>query len=80
MSKQQWQVTLEQLNAVLDTLDALHDAAADHEAETTTGLSRQELMSFLRDVLYVTQETMKEVQRHQAAPPLRVLPKAERVS
>ncbi len=80
MSKQQWQVPLEQLNAVLDILDVLHSAAADHEAETATGLSRQELMSFLYDVLYVTQETMKEVQCHQAAPLLRVLPKAERVS
>jgi hypothetical protein len=80
MSKQQLQVTLEQLNDVLETLDELHSAAAEHEAEEATGLSRQELMSYLRDILYVTQETMKEVQRHQAAPLLRVLPRAERVS
>jgi hypothetical protein len=80
MSKQRLQVTLEQLNAVLDTLDELHSAAAEHEAEAATGLSRQELMSYLRDILYVTQETLKEVQHQQAAPLLRVLPRTERVS
>ncbi len=80
MSKQQLQVTPEQLNAVLDTLDELHSLAAEHEAEAATGLSRHELISYLRDILYVTQETLKEIQHQQATPLLRVLPRAERVS
>jgi hypothetical protein len=74
------QVTLEQLNVVLDILDELHSAVGEQSAEEATGLSSKELMSFLREILYVTQETMREVQQRQTAPALRVLPRAERIS
>jgi ElaB/YqjD/DUF883 family membrane-anchored ribosome-binding protein len=75
------QVTLEQLNVVLDTLDELHSAVGEQSAEEATGLSPRELLSILREISYIAQETMREVQqRSQAAPTLRVLPRAERIS
>lgn len=80
MSKPQRQVTLEQLNVLLDTLDELHSAAAEHEAEAATGLTRHELMSLLQEVLYVAQETLKEVQSCPAPATLRVLRRTEQVS
>lgn len=77
MSEQPRQVTLDQLNALLDTLDALHSAAAEHEAEAATGLTRHELTSFLQDVLYMTQETLREVQSCSTPVSLRVLRRTE---
>ena len=73
-------VTLEQLNVVLDILDELHSAVGEQSAEEATGLSPKELMSFLREISYIAQETMREVQQRQTAPTLRVLPCAERIS
>jgi len=80
MSKQLLkQITLEHLNAVLETLDELHTATSEQGVEAGTGLTRQELMSFLREIQYIAQETMKEA-RASARPTsrLRIVGRSER--
>jgi hypothetical protein len=72
----------QRLNDLLDLLDELHSAASDANVTEFSGMSQQELMSFLREVVYTSQETIREIQQHRkkATTFLRVAHKIEKVS
>ncbi|MBI5671635.1 MAG: hypothetical protein HZC41_26885 [Chloroflexi bacterium] len=64
------------LAAALEAIDDLHDAAAEGTLSSTTSLSKQELVCWLRDVVYTAQETIKEIESGRkvyAVPPLRLI-------
>lgn len=71
---------LKRLHDVLDLLDDLHSAASDNEAEAYSGMTRQELLGFLREISYTAQETIREVQQRRKSPMLHVAQRVERVS
>lgn len=60
------------LDWLMETLDDLHTAAADGTLPTQTGLSKIELIGWLREVIYTATETLDEIALHdevEATPP-----------
>lgn len=80
MNEQQIKQATERMNEVLELLDELHSAASDNEAEAYSGMTRQELLGFLREVSYTAQEAIKEVQQRRKPRVLHVVQRVERVS
>jgi hypothetical protein len=72
---------VERLSEMLDMLDDLHSAASEDSAYEFSGMTRQELLGFLREVIYTAQETMTEIQRQRRAqkPMLRLVNNIEKV-
>lgn len=51
------------LDLAYQTMDELHSAASDGELDTFDGIqNRQELLNWLRDVIYMAQETIVEIE------------------
>lgn len=71
----------ERLNDLLETLDDLHSATSDGDAHAFSGMTHTELMSYLREVIYTAQETMREAQqqRKKHTPIVRLTNKIEKV-
>jgi hypothetical protein len=69
------------LNDLLEMLDELHSAASDGKGAEFAEMTHQELMSYLREVIFTAQETLKEVQNHKKkqSPILRLVEKIEKV-
>ncbi|MCU0512373.1 MAG: hypothetical protein MUE40_07360 [Anaerolineae bacterium] len=67
----------EHLENVLDLLDELHTAASEGTVTSLTGMNQHELLSLLREVVYLAQETMEEIQQNRAQkmPVLRLIDK-----
>jgi hypothetical protein len=68
----------EKLERLLMALDELHTAASDGTLGALTSLSRQELVSWLNDLIYTASETLAELADHSGEaggfpPPLTIL-------
>jgi hypothetical protein len=48
---------------MLELMDELHTAASDDELTDVTDMKRKELVSLLREVMYLAQETIDELQK-----------------
>ena len=48
---------------MLEMMDDLHTAASDNELTEVTDMKRKELISVLREVMYLAQETIDELQK-----------------
>lgn len=48
---------------MLEMMDDLHTAASDDELTEVTDMKRKELVSMLREVMYLAQETIDELQK-----------------
>lgn len=81
MNQQHPQHNIERLSDMLDLLDDLHSAASEDSDHEFSGMTRQELLGFLREVIYTAQETMSEIQRQRRAqkPILRLVNNIEKV-
>lgn len=51
------------LEEMLTRLDDLHTAASDNELNEATDMNRKELVSVLREMIYLAQETIEELQK-----------------
>jgi hypothetical protein len=51
---------------LLEALDDLHTAASEGRLASTTAMSKRELLALLRDVVYIAEETMQEIQTQSA--------------
>lgn len=51
---------------MLEMMDDLHTAASDDELTEVTDMKRKELVSMLREVMYLAQETIDELQKTRA--------------
>lgn len=72
--------SIEQLDDVLDVLDQLHTAASEGQLAHLTSADKRDLTAYLRDLIYVAEQTIQEVntpQQGQGQPMLRVLAKPE---
>jgi hypothetical protein len=67
--------TLARLNDVLDTLDAVHNAASEQTLDTLNQRGSDELIARLQEIAYVANETITELQQAATyqAPALRVV-------
>jgi len=48
---------------MLEMMDDLHTAASDDELTEVTDMKRKELVSMLREMMYLAQETIDELQK-----------------
>ncbi|GAB4120037.1 MAG: hypothetical protein Fur005_24980 [Roseiflexaceae bacterium] len=55
----------EGLEDLVQRLDLLHDFASAGRLHEATSLSRQELQGWLREVIYVARETMREIEEQE---------------
>jgi DNA-binding response OmpR family regulator len=69
------------LEDVLETLDELHTLASEGDAQTSTGMTRRELVSLLREMVFTAEETIRELQAQSSAqtPILRLVDKEESI-
>lgn len=69
------------LNDMLEMLDELHSAASEGKGAEFAEMTHQELLSYLREVIFTAQEAMKEVQNHKKkqSPILRLVEQIEKV-
>jgi hypothetical protein len=58
---------------LFQTLDQLHTAVSEDQIQTVTPLNEQELIGWLRDLVYTAQETIEEIEEQHPTPQLRVL-------
>ena len=58
---------------LFQTLDQLHTAVSEDQIKSVTPLNEQELIGWLRELVYTAQETIEEIEEHRPAPQLRVL-------
>ena len=58
---------------LFQTLDQLHTAVSEDQLARLTPLSEGELVGWLQDLVYTAQETITEIEQHQAKPVLRVV-------
>lgn len=70
----------EHLNEVLEMLDELHEAVSEGNMASFTDVNATELQNWLREVVYIAQETMNEIQKTntQKKPALRIVEKINR--
>ena len=61
---QQQPYTEARLNWLLEAVDDLHSAASEGDLDTLTTLSDFEVVSWLREVMWVAQETLAEMEAH----------------
>ncbi|MCA9905092.1 MAG: hypothetical protein KC547_14655 [Anaerolineae bacterium] len=54
---------------LLDAVDELHGAVSEGELETLTNLSEFEVISWLREVIWVAQETLTEMEQRKGHEP-----------
>jgi len=54
------------LDDVLEFVDQLHTAASEGNSHTFTGMSELEVISYLRDLIYVTEEALYEIEQARA--------------
>lgn len=68
---------VEHLETMLDVLDELHTAASEGSVVDFTGMNQRELISVLREVMYLAQETIDEIEKTgaQKKPVLRLVEK-----
>lgn len=64
------------LAELYDVLDQLHTAASEGSLPLVTTFTRQEMVSWLRDVIYTAQETITEL-NEQGSPMLRIVEKRQ---
>jgi hypothetical protein len=71
---------VERLNETLEMLDELHDAVSEGSMTTFTDVNATELENWLREVVYMAQETLQEIQKTktQRKPVLRIVEKVNR--
>lgn len=55
------------LQDVLETLDELHTLASEGDALSATGMTRRELVSLLREMVFIAEETICELQAQPSA-------------
>jgi hypothetical protein len=48
---------------MLDLLDELHSAASDNELTEATDMNRKDLVSMLREMVYLAEETINEIEK-----------------
>ncbi len=63
------QARLEQvndMNATLELLDQLHNAASEGQLAELTHMNKRELIAYLREVMYVAEQTIEELQADDA--------------
>jgi hypothetical protein len=51
------------LVALFQAVDELHTAASDGEIQALTTLSRDEMVGWLRDLVYTAEETIAEIEK-----------------
>ena len=51
---------------LFDAVDELHNAASDNRLQDATTLNDRELVAWLKELAYTTQETIEEVERRRA--------------
>jgi len=61
------QYTEETFEALLQLMDALHDAAAVGELNQVSPLEAREVIGWLDDIIYTAEETIRELQRQAAS-------------
>jgi len=71
---------VEHLESMLDTLDELHTAASEGNAGDFTDLNTRELIGVLREMMFLAQETIEELQKAgtQKKPVLRLVEKVHK--
>lgn len=52
----------EQITALYDVLDELHNAASEGDLQQMTTINEGELVGLLRDLIYTAQETIREIE------------------
>jgi hypothetical protein len=55
------------LVALFQAVDELHSAASDGEIQALTTLSRDEMVGWLRDLVYTAEETIAEIEKDNPA-------------
>lgn len=65
------------LAELYDVLDQLHTAASEGTLPLVTTFSRQEMISWLRDVVYIAQETITEMDGRAEQPFLKIVEKRQ---
>jgi hypothetical protein len=70
----------EYLESMLETLDELHTAASEGSTGDFTDLNTRELIGVLREMMFLAQETIEELQktRTQKTPVLRLVEKVHK--
>ena len=58
-------ITTEQLMDMIEMLDQLHTAASNGDATTFTNMNAHDLGNMLRDMIYIAQQTIDEVDAHE---------------
>ncbi|HLY26528.1 MAG TPA: hypothetical protein VKQ72_09330 [Aggregatilineales bacterium] len=53
--------------SIFNALDRLHDAASSGKLAEVTNLSSDEVMGWLRDIVYTANETMRELEQSEGA-------------
>lgn len=69
------------LDDVLAYIDELHNAAADDQTEHFSGMTKTQVMNYLRDIIYTAQEAMHEIDAtrgKQLTPILRIVEKIDK--
>lgn len=51
------------MDEIYDVLDELHTAASEGELCTFTSMNENDLVDYLRDLIYTAQETIEEIER-----------------
>ena len=71
---------VEHLESMLDTLDELHTAASEGHAGDFTDMNTRELIGVLREMMFLAQETIEELQNTmpQKKPVLRLVEKVHK--
>lgn len=68
-SPQQQPYTEARLSWLLEAVDELHSAASEGELGALTSLSDYEVVSWLREVIWVAQEALTELEEHENQEP-----------
>lgn len=70
----------EHLESMLETLDELHTAASEGSTGDFTDLDKRELIGVLREMMFLAQETIEELQKAapQKKPVLRLVEKVHK--
>ncbi len=56
------------LAGLFQSLDELHSAASEGRLQNVTPLTNAELIGWLQELMYVAEETIAEIEEHEAPP------------
>lgn len=65
--------TAARLTDVLETLDTVHNAASNNMLDTLNARGKSEIVSWLREIAYIANETIDELEQTSERPALRVI-------